>query len=113
MLERRKRVLVVDEWSGWQGAVPVLDLTKQGGEVVVVKTASDASPFFNGVADAEVLIVGSAPGVADFVRNVRGRFDRLHIIGLAEYRSELANLGCNCFVARDALPHVVKSRLHY
>ncbi|MDO8482812.1 MAG: hypothetical protein Q7S86_03270 [bacterium] len=113
MLHRRKRVLVLDESDAWQGTIPILDLSEQEGEAVFTKTVTEASPFFNGVAGAELLIVGNVSGIADFVKDIRGRFGELHIIGLAEHREELSNLGCNCFVARDVIPYVVKCRLHY
>ena len=113
LMNTKKRVLIVDDGDIWQTATSTLGVSDEGGEVVVVKTAREASSYFNGKADAELLIVGKVEGVSDFVRDVRGRFGRLHIIGLAEHRQALTNLGCSCFVAHDALSHVVRSRLHY
>ncbi|MBI2475646.1 MAG: hypothetical protein HYV67_00160 [Candidatus Taylorbacteria bacterium] len=103
-----KKVLVVDGWDGWADwwqALPILDAEKTGA-FRSVRTVREVCEFFNGEAQADILdilIVGGVEGAAEFVKDVRARFARLRIIGLAEHRVSLTNIGCSYFVARDAL----------
>jgi len=106
-----KKVLVVDDWHGWQGPVPILDVTAEGAEVHVVGTVEEASVFFNGEAEAAVIVMGGVQGASEFIKSLRSRFARLHIVGLAEHRVLLSNVGCNCFVNRQTLGLTVASFL--
>lgn len=98
----KNTVLIVDRLDGWDNSVPVGALRAKKVVVHITDSVVQAGTFFNGKPGAKVLVVGDVPDAHVLVKDVKSRFaDEVSVVGLAEHIGPLANLGCNCFVARD------------